>query len=261
MSEEKARPEGLCVCNDSILSGDIRHFRLPEILQLLSLQKLTGRLMLESSGRAVNIYIRNGGIVFASGDDRRACEQMGHILIMMGRLDESRLDDALRESAGSGDRLGAVLVRSGLVGTGDIRLALEKQTERAVHKAVAWSEGRFQFLQGGMPGFVEDAGFSISVDGIILEGIRQIGEGRRIAEKIPSLDLVFVRAEHATQAELRDDERKVLARVDGKTSVGAILDTAGMDEMRVMRAMYALHLAGFIKREGQDVRQHKTDYL
>jgi len=115
-----------------ILSGELRYFRLPELLQLVSLQGLTGRLSMSSQGKHVDIYIRSGAVAYATGDTRIPREQLGFLLVNMGRLTQGALDEALAKCAGTGARLGHVLSEEGIVSTDDIRSALEKQTERSV---------------------------------------------------------------------------------------------------------------------------------
>jgi len=248
----------------AILSGDVYHFRLPEILQLLSFQGLTGRLSLMKSGEQVDIYVRDGGIAFATGEKRGSREQIGSLLVSMGRLKQEDLDAALSASIPAGERLGEALVKGALVKPDDIRAALLKQTERSVYKAMAWGEGRFSFEPCGMPQFVEAAPISLPVDGLILEGVRRIGEARLISEKIPSLEVVFVRsplpANEVERMRLTDDEAMVLGLVDGKADVKKLLEASGMGEFRLLKVVYALYSAGIIRKK-EPARSLKTQYL
>ena len=130
---------------DTPLSGDIKYFRLPEVLQLLALQRLTGRLTLTNDDAQVEIFVKDGLVAFASGDKRGSREQLGSMLIGMGRLTPAELDLAAKRCARTGERMGKALVEGGFASTGDIASALKKQTERSVYRAMAWGCGRFVF--------------------------------------------------------------------------------------------------------------------
>lgn len=156
------------------LSGDIHYFRLPEILQLLALGRLTGKLSLAKSQDNVEIYFREGKVVFTAGEKRAGGEQLGSLMVRMGSLDEDRLNEALVISGQTGSMLGRTLVRRGFVTREEITTALRKQTERSVCKAMAWGEGSFRFEFCDLPEHVKDMPVEIKVDDFIFE------DGRRI---------------------------------------------------------------------------------
>src|ERR1700688_3877882 len=127
-------------CDNSLLCGDIHYFRLPEVLQLIAMQWLTGRLSLCMEDKKVEIYIRKGKVAFATGDDRGEIEHLGSLLVRMGKLDQVAVEKALAKSRETSERLGRVLIDSGAADVDVIRTALFKQTERSIYKAMAWGE-------------------------------------------------------------------------------------------------------------------------
>lgn len=250
-----------------VLSGDLRYFRLPEILHMVSMQSLTGRLSMSHEGRSVDVYFRDGWIAYATGETRSPKEQLGSMLVSMGRLTKGALDDALARSASESKfgRLGRVLIDDGHVSADDIRTALTKQTERSVYKAMAWADGTFEFELCGLPEFVEEIPLNIKVEGMILEGVRRIGEIRAFTEKITSLGMVFAKPEY-TQGEvdamgLKPEERTVLDIVDGRRDVTELMRISGMEEFTLLRALYALFSAGIIKKAGTARKEARTQYL
>jgi hypothetical protein len=250
---------------DAALSGDIHHFRLPEVLQVISMQRLTGRLSLSHDGQYVDIYMKDGRVAFATGEKRGKRELLGSMLVNMGRLTQAALGESLSKCARTGGRLGGVLADCGLVSMADIKSALLKQTERSVYKGMAWGEGRFVFELGPMPDFVDDVPIEIRVEDLILEGVRRIEEVRLISEKIPSLEIVFTKSlytrEELNNMGVKQDERIVLELIDGKTSVKGLLDASGLAEFVFLKALYALYSAGIIKKLGPAARGGRTQYL
>ncbi len=235
----------------SVLSGDITYFRLPEVLQMLAFQRLTGRLTLINDEMSVEIYLRDGHVAFASGEKRGFREQLGNILFRMGKVKEEALNAALERCAREGRRLGQVLAEGGLVTPDDIKSALYKQTERSTYRAMAWGEGLFYFRICDLPDFANDFPIELRVEDLILGGVRRIGESRFILEKIPTLEIIFKTVYQANELDtvtLDADERLVLGLVDGKRTVKEIVSLSGLSQLGCLRALYALFCAGIIKK-------------
>ena len=252
-------------CDRPLLCGDVHYFRLPEVLQLIAMQWLTGRLSLRMEDKKVDIYIRKGKVAFATGDDRGANEQLGSLLVRMGKLDQVAVEKALVKSLETGEKLGRVLIDGGVADVDVIRTALFKQTERSTYKAMAWGEGSFTFECCAMPEFVEDIPLELTVESLILEGVRRIGEERAISEKISSLSVIFTRPMY-TPAQLdgmglKGHERLVLELVDGKRDINELINISGLVEMDILRALFALHAAGFVRKYEPAASPYRTQYL
>lgn len=252
-------------CDKSLLCGDIHYFRLPEVLQLIAMQWLTGRLSLAMKHKKVDIYIRSGKVAFATGEERGVNEQLGSLLVRMGKLDQVAMEKALAGSRETGERLGKVLIDSGIADVDVIRTALFRQTERSVYRAMAWGEGSFSFERCAMPDFVEDIPLELTVESLILEGVRRIGEERAISEKIPSLKMIFTRPMYTPEQiegmGLKGHERLVLELIDGKRDIKELINISGLSEIDVLRALFALHSAGFVRKHEPNVSQYRTQYL
>jgi len=249
----------------SLLSGEIRYFRLPDVLHMVALQGLTGRLSMSSEGKHVDIYFRSGDVAYATGDSRGEREQLGFLLVNMGKLTSGALEDALARCRESGERLGRVLVDGGTVSEQDIRSALMKQTERSAYKAMAWADGRFSFELCRLPEFVEDIPLGLKAADLVIEGVRRLGELRLFAEKIPRLDIVFTAppytADDVERMGLKPEERRVLQLIDGERDVSALIEASGLGELGLMRALYALYAVGIIRKSGPGGRADRTQYL
>ncbi len=235
----------------SVLSGDINYFRLPEVLQMLAFQRLTGRLTLINDEMSVEIYLRDGHVAFASGEKRGFREQLGNILLRMGKVKEKALNAALERCASEGRRLGQVLAEEGLVTPEDIKNALYRQTERSTCRAMAWGEGLFYFRLCDLPDFANDFPIELRVEDMILEGVRRIGESRLILEKIPNMEIVFRTVygpDELDSVSLKMDERLVLGLVNGRRPVKELIAMSGISQLECLRSLYALFSAGIVKK-------------
>lgn len=251
--------------SDSLLSGDIAYFRLPEVMHMVALARLTGLLKMRATTAEVSIYFRDGEVAFATGDTRGEGEQLGQLLVRMGRITQAELSDALDRAETSGGRLGTALVEAGHAEPGSITSALSKQTERSVYKAMGWSEGRFEFGMCDMPAFVEEFPLGLRIEGLILEGMRRTEQMKRVAELIPSLDIVFSRPvvdrEMLAGLGLSEFEQKVARVVDGRREVEEVIRLSGLNEFVVLKSLNALFTAGIIKKLKKTTIDDRTGYV
>jgi tetratricopeptide (TPR) repeat protein len=83
-----------------------------------------------------------------------------------------------------------------------------------------------------------------------MEGARRIDEWSRMADRIPTLDVVPVLAtvqeDHATLLDLLPSEWEVLAAIDGTHDLRAIAGSLGRSEFDVARVVYGLLSTGVV---------------
>jgi hypothetical protein len=248
-----------------LLCGDVAYFRTPEVMHLIAMQRLTGMLRLVKSDAEVAIYFRDGDVAFVTGMERGVAEQLGRMLVGMGRITEEELKDSLSTVERTGGRLGKTLVQAGHAEEASIISALTKQTERSVYKAMGWSEGRFEFGLCRMPDFVEEFPLGLRVEGLLLEGMRRTKQMRLVTERIPSLDIVFSgpigEPETFLGMGLSENEMKVVKIVDGVRIVSDVIDESGLGEFAALKALNALYTAGLIKKLKKTTSDERTGYL
>ncbi len=96
-----------------MLRGTLDDFTLPDVFRLMSFAKKTGRLdVLRSAGQG-SVFFREGEVYFAKSSLSK--EPLGQKLVRARALTEGQLMKALDEQAASGERLGNLLLNSGLV--------------------------------------------------------------------------------------------------------------------------------------------------
>lgn len=124
------------------LEGDLRHFLVSEIFQLLSLSGSTGRVWFERVGECVEIQLDQGRIARAASD--RGSVKLGEVLVHAGLVDERDLDDVLSQE-GDGAPLGERLAAEGLVSSEEAAWGLGEVVRRVLLGVLLWREGRFHF--------------------------------------------------------------------------------------------------------------------
>jgi hypothetical protein len=247
------------------LEGTIRDFGLPDIFQLIGLQRKTGILTLtnDRDKETVTVTFENGMVVMADSSSRRLEDRLGNVLVKQGKVSRERLEEALGMQKQTLQRLGHILAVSSAITTRDLREALQVQVSQIVFRVFRWREGRYQFSAADTVDFDRENFVPMSADFILMEGIRMVDEWPIIEKKIPSFDIVFRPAVDPSLIEvgagagpdasvseprnaasstgrirLAADEERVFRKVDGVRTVQGIIDATGAGEFEVCRTLF-----------------------
>ncbi|HXB56122.1 MAG TPA: DUF4388 domain-containing protein [Vicinamibacteria bacterium] len=260
------------------LEGTIKDFGLPDIFQLIGLQRKTGLLTLTSEKESVAVTFENGMVVMADSSSRRLEDRLGSVLVKQGKLSKERLEEALQVQKQTLQRLGHVLATNSYITTKDLKDALQVQVSHIVFKVFRWRDGNYNFAPTDSVDYDRENFNPMSADFILMEGIRMVDEWPIIEKKIPSMDIVFrsavdpslievgaARAEEAPAAgpagkrtpasssnkiRLSPEEERLYRRVDGTRSVQAIIDASGAPEFEVCRTLFDLLNRNIIAKAG-----------
>ena len=234
------------------IKGSLKEASLPDVLQLLALGMKSGCLSVTHRSNFGYVYFDKGRISYASIVNRR--DRLGDILVKSGIVSQDQLEaavaqqDALREQ-----RLGEILVSQGAITREELHRQIRLQIEEAVYFLFTWTQGTFNFEADVVPD-EQDLLVSINPETLLLEGARRVDEWSQIEKKISSFDLVFSVDRdriNASTAELTPEQELLLPLVDGQRDVAALVDASGLGEFDVGKALYGLVTAGFLHRVGK----------
>ncbi|HLA76825.1 MAG TPA: DUF4388 domain-containing protein [Vicinamibacteria bacterium] len=241
------------------LEGTIRDFGLPDIFQLIGLQRKTGILTLRNEKETVTVTFENGMVVMADSSAKRLEDRLGGVLVKQGRLGKERLEEALQTQKATLQRLGHVLTTQNYITDADLREALLVQVSQIVFKVFRWRDGDYHFAPTDAVEYDHEHFSPLSTDFIIMEGIRMVDEWPIIEKKIPSLDIVLrpvvdtslievkaegeeesSRATPSNKIRLSPQEELIFRRVDGTRTVQGIIDITGLPEFDTCRTLFDL---------------------
>ncbi len=247
------------------LEGTIRDFGLPDIFQLIGLQRKTGTLTLtkDKEDESVTVTFENGMVVMADSTARRLEDRLGNVLVKQGKVTRERLEEALQVQKQTLQRLGHILASQSAITSRDLREALQVQISQIVFRVFRWRDGRYHFAPADSVDYDRENFVPMSTDFILMEGIRMVDEWPIIEKKIGSFDLVFrpvvdptlievgavsgpdasgaerrVAASSTGRIRLAPEEERVFRRVDGVRTVQAIIDSTGVAEFEVCRTLF-----------------------
>ena len=232
------------------IQGNLASFRIVELMQMLSLQRQSGRLVINRTEGEAEIFFTEGAICFAGCDMNGSMPGIDGLLKRSCRIGADGYQHAQRIAEMTGQPIDGVLAQERLLDQKTFAACLRRHTESVVFKAMAWQDGEFRFDKKEPPVFANPA--ALKVDDLILEGTRRSDEWVLIQQKIPSFSLVFEpligNAEELTRRGLSDMDLRVFALVDGKRTVQDIIDTAMLSDFDVAKSLFILNSVNLIRK-------------
>ncbi|HVQ30552.1 MAG TPA: DUF4388 domain-containing protein [Vicinamibacteria bacterium] len=244
------------------LEGTIKDFGLPDIFQLIGLQRKTGILTLTSETESITVTFENGMVVMADSSSKRLEDRIGNVLVKQGKLGQDRLEEALDVQRQTLQRLGHILTTNSFITSKDLKEALQTQVSQIVFRVFRWRDGHYNFNATVSVDFDRENFNPMSADFILMEGIRMVDEWPIIEKKIPSMDIVFrtvvdpsmievgggqaegdskrAAASASNKIRLSAEEERIYRKVDGIRTVQAVIDSTGLGEFDVCRTLYDL---------------------
>ena len=262
------------------LEGTLKDFSLADIFQLIGLQRKTGVLTLRNKDDTVTVTFLDGKVVGADSLSRRMENRLGTVLTKSGMLTQEQLARALEIQKETLQRLGFILTHYGIISPDSLKQAIQLQILQIVYRLFRWKDGDYHFSQETTIEYDRDNVTPISAESILMEGARMIDEWPIIEKRIRSYDMVFrkkamtqeivvVGADEADEVDfdepspkkkkgagadkirISQDENQIYVLVNGKHTVGDIVEMSRLSEFDTNKGLYELLTRDLI----EEVRQ------
>ncbi len=155
--------------------GDLKSLGLSTICQILSSERKTGILQVTRGELKRAIFLKDGDIIAASGNERL---RLGQILYRRKLISQKRLQEALLKARKSGKRLGEILLSLGYITDHTLKQLVRLQIRETLWDLSRWKEGSFEYrdypVESHKPGS-ED----INTESTATFGRRPTGEKKR----------------------------------------------------------------------------------
>lgn len=240
--------------SDSLLKGQTSIIPLTHLLKELLACGRTGVLVLEGEARRTYIYLRRGETIFATHN--RPDEYARQASLEVGGTSKDETEQAQAEQRQTGKPVFVTYAAAGKFPTPELPVVLYQQGKRVLLEAISAGPAPFEWLdQNALPSYVDAYGRPYSLDQISLERLRQVDDWAQIELHVPSLDIVFRRAEGFSTSlrrfELTDNERRILTLVDGRNTVRHIIERSGLPTFEVFHVLFRVGEVGLVRR-GED---------
>jgi Domain of unknown function (DUF4388) len=211
-----------------------------DIVALIGQAGWRGELVVLGEGLSRSIFFERSNVIAAQSTVEG--ERLGEVLYRYGALTEEQLAVASK-AVTSEMRFGEAAVKSGFITRERLFQLMGKQTEEIVYAVLRVGDAMFYFLDSFDEGRLA-ARQNISVNSLLMEGVRRMDETRYFRDRIPSDQHVPARvtARDAPAGEFA----KVYEAIDGALSVADICRVVGQGEFEVTQALFQLVQSGHV---------------
>lgn len=242
-----------------IMHGVLEKVGLPEILDFLSTMSKTGVLLLRNGNVTKTLHFKRGVVVFATSNIPD--ERFGEMLLREGKITADQFTEASKQIT-RGKRLGKILVEMQALSPKDLWNEVRHQVQEIAYSVLSWDSGTFQFFEGEER-TGENITTSLTVQEILLEGLRRIKNKELLEKVFPSKDIVFERvlpASRPTNLHFEEYEKHVFKLVDSERTVQEICDLSEIGEFETLKTLYIFFSIGYLhvkKRKDKFVEEQK----
>lgn len=232
-----------------ILQGDLSRVQLPDVLSFISMIRRSGKLVLRSAEMERTLVWKDGDIVFATSNSPE--DSLGLFLLRNGKISQQQYDESKRRVTPQ-VRHGKLLVQMGAISPKDLWWGVKNQALDIIYSLFSWGAGSFAFTESSEEISSEKIVLSLNTSSVIMEGIRRLDESARIREKVPNLDIVFMKVPAVTPdfdaLDMSHAEVAVYNDIDGGRSVRDLIGQASdLTEFEVTRILFQLVSARLIE--------------
>src|SRR5690349_12206553 len=174
----------------AILQGDLSKIQLPDVLSFMAMIRESGKLVVRRANLERTIHWKEGEIIFASSSSPE--HSLGQFLLRNGKITEEQYEESKRRVTPQ-LRHGKLLVQMGAISPKDLWWGVKNHVLEVIYSLFGWKDGEFAFFESTEELTQERIVLQINTPSVIMEGIRRLDESERIREKIPNLDVVFMK--------------------------------------------------------------------
>jgi Domain of unknown function (DUF4388) len=231
------------------LKGNLKDFAFTQLLNLVNLAHKTGSLVIDGLEDQAQITFKEGKLAFA-----RIGKQDGSLAAVLQRNKKINTIQyrTIKERASqmSDKELGLLLINAGYLKQEDIIISLQQYFLSIVRLLFTWNEANFRFDLDLMA--PEDKiTVRVSLENLIIEGVRQSKEWEQLTDEIPSLDMALKFADrpgaNLRNVNLSVEEWRVVSYINPKNSIRQIARATKMNDLEIRRIVYGLVQAGLVE--------------
>jgi hypothetical protein len=239
--------------------GTLKEFKVPDILQLISLQKKTGILTFTSNEGFITLIFELGLIVGVDSFPKKLEMRVGNVLVKQDYISEEMLQRALTIQKRTNQKIGEILMGMGLIGKDTINESLITQAVQIVLSLFKWKKGEYNFK------IIDNLDRTMKIippiptDNLIMEGVQMLDEWPLIKKVISEESLIFepipidtneieIVDEYEDESDIKKNDKiylseieaNLLKYVNGKNTVSDLVELGIFTEYKVYKSLYNL---------------------
>jgi hypothetical protein len=219
------------------LAGSLKTNSLLGLLNLLSQNRDTGRLVLKHEANERVIILKDGDI--ASVGSNAPDDRLGKYLHRLGRISEAQLDAAEAEASARHTRIGQVLVAQNVLDPHELWSCIQQQITEIFSDVVQWEDGSF-VLYRVAEGFRFPSTPPMSMQSLLLEAVRRADEMGVFRERIPDRRTFLKPTGKALKDSAEDLDKNALEIIGDGATIADVVRGLHVTEFEATRACYNL---------------------
>lgn len=251
--------------------GTLKEFKVPDILQLISLQKKTGILTFTSTDGFITLIFEQGMIIGVDSFPKKLEMRVGNVLVKQDFISEEMLQRALTIQKRTNQKIGEILVGMGLVDEDTISESLKTQAVEIVLSLFKWKKGEYNFKIMERLDRTMRMVDPIQTDNLIMEGVQMLDEWPLIKKLIPEETLIFEPVpveskdieiideydeeggrKEADKIYLTETEANLLKYINGENTVQELAEMGVFTEYKVYKSLFNLINKSIIRVKQQE---------
>lgn len=221
------------------MNGQLGEYPLAELIREILDEKLTGALRLQRARARAVLYFDQGELVHAATNLRPL--RLIECLRRWRAIPEEKLG---RFATFPDAELGTALLSHGLVGAEELKSLRMRQARESLPPLLLWTDGEWEF--DPRVRVAEEFQPVTEIEALLIESARRL-PAAFIASRLMD-DETFAPVESSFPFDLKPTEAFILSRLDAPLKLNELLSISGLPEDEARRAVYALMLAGLIRR-------------
>ena len=261
--------------------GTLREFKVPDILQLISLQKKTGILTFNSQEGFITLIFEDGYIIGIDAFPKKLEMRVGNVFVKQEIISEEMLQRALSIQKRTNQKVGEILIGMGLIDEKIIPEVLKIQATQIVLSLFNWKKGEYNFKVLDYVDKELRLLTPIAVDNLIMEGVQMLDEWPLIKKVIPDEGIIFepvflgnkkismiseydddLQSKDSNTLYLTETEVNLLKHINGKNTVKDIVELGLFTEYKIYKNLFNLANKGLMKKrektEIQEIQEKKV---
>ena len=228
--------------------GELSDIGVADLLYLLGVRQLTGKLTINGNGDEVNLFVEDGQLVLVTSSNLAL--RLGRTLLRFGMVDTGQLRDALQEqdTVGFGRPLGSILIARGWITAEQLGRCVEEQCIDVLARVIATEQGPFLYSSGVRAPYRTEV-VPLNADRVLVEATKRTDELRTMRSLLPPATAPLVLAPEIDDlAETLSDPEVLVAAtlLSGASSMRELSDKVSMDDLALWRTIISLRERGLI---------------
>ena len=162
-----------------ILSGRLGQVSVSDIIQFISMVKLSGKLTIISIGLNAEVYFKEGDILYSTLSTDEKSLSFVDYLARENRINHKGLSELISEAEHNDLPVEICAVNRGIVSWDDTRAAIKEIVQETLFSALSINNGHFLLEDVEVPQAIQKIGFRASAEGLLLDTLRRIDESKK----------------------------------------------------------------------------------